>query len=303
MKDLRQSQEWAGFLKSLGWISEKISNNFIYIKVLPFGSLIKIQRAQSLTAQFLSGVDEIAKKYHALFVKIEPAIILSDAKAEEALKILKEWGYIKNNFPLTSPATVRIDLTQSTDKLWHELSKDAKYAVKRAEKEAVIIEKHKNPQRDVIGLCQKIIEQAGKERKYHYPSLGEFIKRMSAFGDRAILYFAKIDDQIISINEVLTTNKSGFYTQSATTKIGRRTYSNYFLLWKIIEDLAQNGLDCLDLDGVNDERFPKYTDAWAGFSYFKRKFGGEEIKFLPPFLKYYNPTLEKMGKLLGQLPL
>src|SRR3989344_4943623 len=97
--DIRQSPEWANFLKSLGWQVEKVGSNYAFCRNLPLlGSIIKVPRAS--TPINFEAVDALAKKRRALFVKIEPK--------SESLDVAQEFvaaGYQEDNWTLSSSKT------------------------------------------------------------------------------------------------------------------------------------------------------------------------------------------------------
>ena len=84
-----------------------------------------------------------------------------------------------------------------------------------------------------------------------------------------------------------------------TTELGRHNKTGYELLWQSILYFKKLGYAWLDLEGVYDPRFPKYLNAWGGFSHFKEKFGGVVVEFPMPYIKYLSPVLKLIAKLYG----
>ena len=69
-------------------------------------------------------------------------------------------------------------------------------------------------------------------------------------------------------------------------------------MWEAILHLKDSGYDWLDLEGVDDDRFPAFTRDWGGFSYFKEKFGGKVVRYPMPQIKYLNPVLRILSKVM-----
>ena len=65
---IRQSKEWGKYLETIGWQSV----GSIRVRPLAFFSLIKLQRPEKFAEKELRELLKVAKKRHALFVKVEP---------------------------------------------------------------------------------------------------------------------------------------------------------------------------------------------------------------------------------------
>ena len=80
MEDIRQSPEYAVFMEKLGWMVERVSSSNhktrhnIFIRRFPLlGSFIKVLRIKPPV--LFDKIEDIAKKYKAYRVQIEPNII------------------------------------------------------------------------------------------------------------------------------------------------------------------------------------------------------------------------------------
>src|SRR3989338_9458929 len=121
--ELRQSPEWGKYLESLGWATETIEGCAVRIRRMgPVGSIIKIQRPQSLP---LEKIDEVAQRNRALFVKIEPI-------SSSQLPDLNAQLYKPDSWPLTPSRTVMLDLKRTSSEILKSFSKDTRQAIKKA---------------------------------------------------------------------------------------------------------------------------------------------------------------------------
>ena len=138
---VRQSDQWAHYLKSLNWVSRRTKSgvNVALLKSI-FGVLTKIQRPKPLGTKELEEIEHLCKKNKAIFIKIEPGLHQDE-------KILKDKGYLSSNFPLSPPSTLIIDLEKPEKELWEDLSKSAKYSVRRAQREGNYLEYLKKPKK------------------------------------------------------------------------------------------------------------------------------------------------------------
>ena len=68
MSDIRQSQNWATYLTSLGWQAEVIDGVFVYTKKLLGATLIKVQRPEQLTEEAVKKIETFTIKKKTLFL-------------------------------------------------------------------------------------------------------------------------------------------------------------------------------------------------------------------------------------------
>jgi hypothetical protein len=101
--DLRQSENYAKYMRSLGWVVERINNTNVFVKKILFFSIIKIQRPNKLDFEKLN---ILKRKYRAILTNIEPG----------------------SGWHLLPTKTIIIDLENIS------LSKDTRYEIRRAEK-------------------------------------------------------------------------------------------------------------------------------------------------------------------------
>src|SRR3989344_8737597 len=136
--DFRQSQPFAKYLEASGWKTVNLSDGtYVYIFNFPLlGAFLRIPRPK-LPLHF-SEIDQLAKKYHAFAIKIEPDTESSD-------NILKEHflqkGYRLDSWSIEPANTLVVDLKLSEDRLLKDLKPKWRQYVKFAEKHGIIIQK------------------------------------------------------------------------------------------------------------------------------------------------------------------
>src|SRR3990170_7867604 len=112
--DLRQSAGWAKYLQSQGWKIEESKGFKAYIRKVPLvGSVIKIQRPAEIPP--VEEIDRIAKKHHALFVKIEPVGNAQSAFRREGGFSSQEpvAGFEPDPTPNLPTRTIQVDLSKT----------------------------------------------------------------------------------------------------------------------------------------------------------------------------------------------
>lgn len=296
-KSVRQADAWARFLEKLGWeiILTSRGNKIFFLKTL-FGTLCKIQKPEKFDQKELDEIEKICAKKRALFIKIDPAF-------EQKEKLLEKRGYVFSNFPLSPPSTIFIDLTKSEDDLWDDLSRSGKYSVRRAKREKNRIEFFQDPSEEVLKRLQDVSKETSKRGKFYLPPYKELLLKKEAFGKESFVVEVYDKQNRLAGNKFyVAENNQVTYLQGGTTEAGREGKGGYLLLWESILYFKKKGYKILDLEGVDDDRFPLFTKNWGGFSHFKEKFGGVVMRFPLPYIKYRNPILKFMAR-FHQLPL
>ncbi len=275
MQDLRQSSEFACFMEKINWIVGKEKNFRFYIRHLPIlGNFIKIQRLPSkISAKKL---ESLAKKYHAFAVQI--------------------------NYSPTK--TLQVDLTQSEEKIFAQFKKDARYEIRKAEKNKqslLLRNKIIVKQSEDIELFIKIWHKNALRRGFWIPFGKEIRSIYQAFGKNAHLFLTYHISRITSRHPlagalILFSDKTAYYFHAASTPEGRKLSAPYLVVWEAIKLAKRKNCEVFDFEGIYDERFPQKS--WLGFSHFKKSFGGKEIEYPESFTKFYNPIIARLRRLV-----
>ncbi|MFH0863575.1 MAG: peptidoglycan bridge formation glycyltransferase FemA/FemB family protein [Candidatus Gottesmanbacteria bacterium] len=324
MTDLRQSENYAQYMEKLGWKVEKLrianSELQIFIKkipLLPF-SIIKIQRPEKIDFDQL---DRIAKKYHGLFIKIEPT---SDTDPQ----LLITNGYKLGHSPLLPTKTLQLDLTPSLDQILNQIAKETRYEIRKAEENQLKIIVYSEGRQATIfdnpatyaDNCSFDAKQCTRanDNKFGKPMRGEnnidnFISLWQknawsrgfwipikqeiksiyeAFGKNAYLVLANSELRIKNYEllagaMIIIHDKVAYYFHAASSPEGRNLSAPSLIIWQAIKLAKEKGCQVFDFEGIYDERFP--IKSWQGFTHFKKGFGGKEIEYPGTFTKFYNP--------------
>lgn len=292
--DVRQSSKWANFLSKLGWQNVRTSNGVV-INIIksPIGVMAKIQKPVPLQQHDLNEIADLCKENKVLFVKIEPYV-------GQDVDLLKNNGYKASMFPLTPTATYLIHLDNTEEQLWNNISHSGKYSINRAKREGAHTKVFVNPDEKTVTAFYEILKQTGQLKKFYVPPMSQIMSQVEAFGNdgHLIMVYDK-NDNLCAAKWYVVEGDRVLYVSGGTSAIGRKDKSGYELLWQSILYFKKLGCTLLDLEGKDDPRFPSTTATWGGFSHFKSKFGGEEIYFPYPYVKFFNPILKKINDWTG----
>src|SRR3989344_4055920 len=107
MVDIRQTEQYANYLKREGWIVERIDNTNCFTRKLPLiGSVLKLQRPEKID---FNTIDRLCRKYRVFQIIIEPDLALIDSSVTHNL--LLHNGFKITRSPYLPSKTLQIDLT------------------------------------------------------------------------------------------------------------------------------------------------------------------------------------------------
>jgi len=256
--DLRQSKEFAQYLKLSGWLVERVDNGYVYIRKLPLlpPLIMKLQYPEPPIP--FEKIEKLNKKYKPFQIEIQPLKMESDFE-KHGYQLKGGGGHVTK--------TLQINLNQPEKKILTQMKKDARYGLKKAEKESFqIIE-----MLDLEKFHQIWRKSVGWRR--YVPSLKTLTRLKKAFGQKAIFLTANN----LAGTVILLTHDAAYYYYAFTSKEGRKKFAQYFLVWQAIKLAKKKGCQIFDFEGIVDQRFP--NKSWQGFSHFKKSFGGKEIKY------------------------
>ncbi len=257
--DLRQTNEWANYLRAIGWKIEQlpISNssitNYLYIKRLPFlpVSVAKLQRPRGEIDW--EEVKRLRRKHRIIH------LITKDTVANR---------------------TIWIDLGKSERQLLLEMKPKTRYNIGLAKRKRVRIKLLNGQQIQQRQLQESLFELL----KQNARRLGIFAlpkkwyeAQVNAFGKKCFAVLAFYDDQLVAGNFFMTSSSACFYSHNGSTDLGRKLMAPSLCVWEGIREAKRRKLKVFDFDGIYDGSWSLHK--WKGFTKFKEGFGGKSIFF------------------------
>ena len=306
--NFQQSIEWSKVKTS--WKTEVIlaeDNNgkiigslMVLIRKIPiFGYIMYSSRGpvcdihnKEVLAQLTEGAKQLAKKYNAIVLRIEPDIVSSDEKFRN---IMIELGYkikddAKNFREEIQPRYVfRLNTKNKTEEeLFANLHSKTRYNVRLATKKGVTV---KVGAREDLKDFHKIMITTGIRDGFITRPLEYFEKMYDCLGDHMKLLMAYYEDKPISGVIVIIYGNKTWYLYGASSNEHRNLMPNYLLQWEMIKIALQNKSDIYDLRGV-----PGIADNSNGLYRFKKGFGAEYTEFIGEVYIEFNPLKYRLYK-------
>ncbi len=238
---------------------------------------------QKLTKQ----AEEVAKKYKAFMLRMDPDIANSDMQFRD---IVKENGYkivdkVKDLNDIIHPKIVfRLNLKEKTeDELFASFHQKTRYNIRLAGKKNVTVREGK---REDIAEFQKIMEVTGSRDKFPIPDTKYFEELYDIMGeDHVKILFADYEGQAIATTYNFLYGNKVWYMFGGSLNEKRNLMPTYLLQWEGIKWAKENGCDIYDFRGICAVDLEHRNE---GLYRFKKGFNPDLIEFMEIY-KVYNP--------------
>ncbi|MFA6190095.1 MAG: peptidoglycan bridge formation glycyltransferase FemA/FemB family protein [Candidatus Staskawiczbacteria bacterium] len=238
------------------------SKNYFYI---PFGPIfiknIDDSEKKSAVDTLIKKIQKLAKKEKCIFLRIEPLVSLGSI------------SQYKNNISLRRiqpQKTLLIDLKKTEEELLKEFSSTTRHNIIRARKSGVKIKELNEYSADFYKLLGKTKDRQdfGVYSEDHYKNLFDIKSNVVKFK----LFLAQYDSKIINATIVLIFNNRAVTLHSGSDYNYRNVKGTNLLKWEIISSSKKDGLEEIDMWGIDEKKWPNLTA-------FKKGFGGTELEY------------------------
>ncbi len=288
MLDLRQTVEYAAFLKREGWTVERIGGVNYFIRKMPLRlNVLKIQRPEKTNFE---EIDSLCRKYGIFQVILEPNLA-SVVNTLNPHSLMLSRGYKLSKSPYLPSKTLCIDLTQSQEAIYRDLQRNIKKGIRMGED--VPVKKYSTP--NELKTFREEWKKIIKNKRY-VPSLQTLLNLRKSFPGKKSLFLAShnisgriIGGVIFTISSHNRSNYINYYMYGFSSNEGRSSLVHASLLYQGILWGKKVGCKVFDFEGIYDPRFP--LKSWLGFTRFKKSFGGYEIDYPGCYVKFRIPWL------------
>jgi lipid II:glycine glycyltransferase (peptidoglycan interpeptide bridge formation enzyme) len=272
----------------------------------------------ALDRALLGALRRVARRHGALFLHLEPNVLVSSPDAGALRALLRGSGF-RVGEAYERSTSIQIDLAPTPERIFASFSRWHRRHVRRAERD---------------GVSVRIGTTTGDLDSFHaILSATAARKDFTVFGRD---YFRRVWERCAGYVGLLIASKEGAGDVSAqltfafgreaqnmfggSTAVGLESGANYLLHWHSIRWARERGCDRLDLWGVPDaggdlDPLPEDEAArmwkWSpgdGLYRFKRGWGGVVVRYVPAYDQVYVPPaywawnrLEGLRRLHGRL--
>ncbi len=289
---ITQSKEWQKLQEDLGETSFiRTGKDYHYLAIkkhTPFGDYLYCPYgpvASNLDSlkESLKSLNELAREEKVIFIRIEPQD--PDFKT---LKIPKS----RKTKDLSPADTWALDLTEEKPTIISNFSQGTRTRYNTFAKKGLVVEKTN----DLDQIKHLVSLQKQLFQKKHLVAYGEKYLKTELAQPFATLYLVKYQPstseeienmpapgQVLAASLFFDYDGTRYYMQSAADANYKKLPATVALLTTAIFDAKEQGIKTFDFWGIAPDGAPK-DHPWAGFTEFKKSFGG--------FAKHYAGTYD-----------
>jgi peptidoglycan pentaglycine glycine transferase (the first glycine) len=300
-----QTPAWGRLKADFGWqlvhVASRISGAQILIKrIIPGINFAYIPKGPvgKDWDQLWPEVDDICRKHHCAFLKVEPDVWENEDRAPNDGHHPVPAGFISNQHSIQPLRTLIVDLTMDEAHLLGRMKQKTRYNINLALKKNIII----SPQNELDSFYD-LMKITGQRDQFGIHSLAYYQRAYQLFhgNDQCQLLLAEYNRQPISALIVFRIGNRAWYFYGASSNLQRDKMPNYLLQWEAIRWAKSQGCIQYDLWGVPDTdhntleaNFASRKDGLWGVYRFKRGFGGRLMRGQGPWDRVYNPYLYRL---------
>jgi len=302
MAHFLQSPAWKTFQETLGreviadsgdgWSYQAIveagtGNIRLYC---PYGPTVTSVKAFD---EALASLKDAAMSHGAAFIRVEPTAGIKPSE-------LRRHGLKPVTYQQLQPAhTLVIDLTADKDDILAHMSQNSRNLTRNYANKGLSIHTSSDP-KDITILTSLL---AGVGKRNHITTHPPAYFKMQAEAlfptGNAVLYYATLDNTPIAAALVYDDDTTRYYAHAAADDTYRKLSAGTALVGQMILDAKDKGLKHFDLYGIAPTDDPSHP--WAGFTKFKRSFGGTPVTYLGAWDLPLKPLRYRLYRLYQSL--
>ncbi len=341
---LLQTWEWAAIKSSYGWkpmpfVWKKKENGLesiiaaamilkrtvlnrgfaarLCILYIPKGPLFDWSDI-SLCKQILDDLQEFAKKQGAIFLKLDPDVVLGSGipgyedvqereSGQRVISEIKKRGWLFSSDQIQFRNTVLVDVSANREQMLARMKQKTRYNVRLAEKKGVRLRIGKL---DDLPMLFKMYAETSVRDGFvirdegYYRDVWEKYMKLAGVDDRPFAepLIAEVNGEPVAAIFVFYFAKRAYYLYGMSLDAHREKMPNYLLQWEAMQRAKGNGCSEYDLWGAPDE-FNETDTMWGVFR-FKEGLGGEVIRTLgawdyPAGSLWYKTYTKIIPRVLG----
>ncbi len=244
-----------------------------FIHHLPFNQkLIYYPRGPMFNRDDLAILYKLAYKKQAFMVKIEPYAADNPTNRQIIEKLSLEFPLQASSQPLFPKYTLRLDLSQPKDRLWHGLPAKTRYNVRLAQRRGVKVVE--NNSLAAINRFADLIQQTTQRHNFLAHSRDYYIDLFKSFAGSNVVKVleAVYDGRTVAVWILFNWHQIMYYPYGASDYRYRRLMASNLLAWRAIETAYENKAAIFDFWGAAPPPNDNKNHPWYGFTRFKQSY-------------------------------
>ncbi|MBN1562865.1 MAG: peptidoglycan bridge formation glycyltransferase FemA/FemB family protein [Anaerolineae bacterium] len=256
---------------------------------IPYGPLVDWTDTAQVHA-VLNAIDQVARQYGAVFLKIEPGFHLPDVD-------FAAFGFKASAQTVQPPRTVTLDIRGDDDTIQARMNQKTRRNIRKSIKYDITI--RTGSAADVASF-NALLDETGDRAAFgvHVPAYYERAYNLFVPAGRAALLLGSYAGQDLAGVMVFALGEWAWYLYGASSGQERQRMASYGVQWAGIQWAKAQGAAIYDMYGVPDvepdeleAQFQDRSDGMWGVYRFKRGWGGEVMRSVGAWDRVYNPAL------------
>jgi peptidoglycan pentaglycine glycine transferase (the first glycine) len=299
-----QSGEWGELKSAFGWEALRVVGDNIGAQILfrrlPLGlTFAYIPKGPVISPPvgsekpFWSEVDELCRRNHTVFLKVE-----RDGWEGDSSVTLPPPHFLNSPQHIQPENTLVVDLQGSEESVFNRMKPKTRYNIRLAGRKEVVVQTSKD-----IDAFYQLMGVTSQREAFHVHSLEYYRRAYELFHPKGMceLFLANFQGQALAGMMVFAFGRNAYYFYGASADVERNRKPTYPLQWEAIRWAHRKGCSAYDMWGIpdeatdiNDDEAEAREDGLWGVYRFKRGFGGSIKKSLQTLDRVYNPLLYKI---------
>ncbi|WP_110518513.1 lipid II:glycine glycyltransferase FemX [Herpetosiphon llansteffanensis] len=222
-----------------------------------------------------------ASDYGAIGLRIEPRL------ERPAPNLLRDWR--RAPVDMLARETLYLDLQPDEQHLLAAMKPKGRYNIRLAARRGVTV-RISHDLAD-IPLFYSLMDEAGERDDFYVEPIDHFNDLLATLAPlgHAHLLFAEYAGQALGTMLLVTYGQRAVYQYGGISNQQREQMAGYALQWAAIQHARNVGCRCYDFYGFEPTGDPHHP--FAGFSRFKRAFGGQAIALIGAYDYYFTEQL------------
>lgn len=271
-----QSTPWQLFQEALGRQTFRDSgNDWEFLAILELSAGFKrlycpygpVAASDQALEQAINALKDLAERHGASFIRLQPTGF------EISREKLRAYGLKPVSFSQPSH-TWLLDLTESKDDILAHMKQNTRNICRNYQKKGLVYESTSDPA--AITHLTSLLHQTAEKNRITVHDDAYFQKQADTLLPigAASIHLMKYEDEVVAAALVYEDDRTSYYAHAASSFEHRRLNAATALLGEIIFDAKQKGKTSFDFYGIAPTDDPSHK--WAGFTAFKKSFGGHE---------------------------
>lgn len=280
-----QTTAWARFQQELGFpVFEHQGTDYSYLAILqrnaagpylycPYGP--EAEGIRQLNSA-IDSLQQLAADQGARFIRIEPVPAGAHSSLEKVAAALRRAGFRHAPRDIQPARSWLVDLTEPEDDLLRGMKSTNRNLHRNIQKKGVTFSSSNDPAD--VDILLRFLHQVAEQSQFK-PQDDAYLQtaaKMLMPDGHATLYFAALDEEPIGAAMVYDSADTRTYAHAALDGRYRKLSAGIPMVVRMILDAKAKGLKTFDMWGIAPDDEPDHP--WAGFSYFKKSFGGAPVQ-------------------------